>query len=319
MAGTQEHYGMQVYDFIFNAFIYNENTNNRLLLEDGVVGFAPTRDQWRDALRFMRELYQHELISPLSFVQSSQQLRQMANDPRDILGAFSSPGITFVALQNSPEVMARYIGIGPLIGPDGAQNASVSVSLPKPAGVITSAAEYPAELFKLFDLMLSREASLMGRYGEFGVDWEWAGDDDVSIYGTPATIRIINQIWNTPQNKHLSQIVPYISRPRFSGGVTWNGNTLDGEFINAQAVALYQGHEPDEYIGALVLTAEEEERIMQIRIDIESYIRNSIVDFITGSRDINNDRHWTSYVRNLDELGLNILLETTQSAVDRMR
>ncbi len=34
--------------------------------------------------------------------------------------------------------------------------------------------------------------------------------------GTPATIRIIKQLWNTPQNTHLCQIGPYVSRPKFA-------------------------------------------------------------------------------------------------------
>jgi len=319
LAGTEEHYSKQVYNYLFSAFIYNESRHDRLLLENGVVGFAPVRDQWRDALRYMRGLYQDGLFSPFSFEQSDQQHRQMANDPRDILGAFASPGITFTVTQNSPEVMERYIGIGPLTGPDGVRHASVSVPLPKPSGVITSAAQNPEEIFKLFDLMLSEEACLMGRYGEHGVDWEWAGEGDISIYGTPATIRILNQIWNTSQNKHLSQIVPYISRPRFSGGVTWSGNTVDGEYINAQAVKLYDGLEPDEYIGALVFTAEEEESLQRIKIDIEAYVRQSIIDFITGSRDVESDRAWAAYVREFNDLGLDTLIDTAQTALDRMR
>jgi len=319
MAGTQDHYGKQVYNYLFNAFIYNESKHDRLLLNNGIVSFAPVHDEWREALRFMHELYKDGLLSPHSFEQSNQQHKQMANDPRDILGAFTSPGITLTVLQNSPEIMERYIGIGPLKGPGGVQFASVSVPLPKPCGVITSAAEHPEEIFKLFDLMLSEEACLMGRYGEYGIDWEWADENDKSIYGTPATIRILNQIWNTSQNKHLSQIVPYISRPKFSGGVSWSGNTLDGEYMNAQAVMHYQGLEPDEYIGALVFTTDEEEAILKIRTDIENYINQSIIDFITGVRDIESDRDWTTYIQEYNNLGLDILLKTSQTAVDRMK
>jgi len=319
LAGTEEHYGKQVYDFLFNAFIYNDAKHDRLLLENGIVGFAPVRDEWRDALKYMRGLYEDGLLSPFSFTQSNQQLRQMANDPRDILGAFTSPGITFTVQQNSPEIMERYIGVGPLAGPDGVRFASVSIPLPKPNGVITSACEYPEEVFKLFDLMLSEEACLMGRYGEQGVDWERARPGDVSIYGTPATINIINQLWNTPQNKHLNQIVPYISRPKFSGGVTWDGTKTDGEYMNAQAVMLYNGHEPEEFIGALMFTAEEEENILNIRMDIEAWVKQNIIDFITGNRDIQSDSEWAAYAEEFNALGLDILLKTAQSAADRAK
>ena len=318
LAGTEDHYSKQVYDFLFNAFIYNDVKQDRLLLSDGLVGFAPVRDEWRQALRFMRGLYLDGLISPLSFTQSNQQHIQMANDPQDILGAFVSPGVTFTVLQNSPEMMSRYIGIGPLAGPDGTRLASVSIPLPKPNGVITSAARHPEEVIKLFDLMLSEEASLMGRYGEFGVDWEWAKEGDLSIYGTQATIHIANQIWNTPQNKHLNQIIPYISRPQYSGGVTWSGLDSDGEYMNARAVMLYREFEPDEFIGALIFTAAEEERITYIRTDVEAYVRSSIIDFITGARDVEDESEWAAYVAKFEALGLSALLETAQAAVDRV-
>ena len=317
LAGTEEHYGKQVYDFIFNSFIYNDTKHDRLFLSDGRVKFAPVTGEWREALKYMRELYQEGLISPFSFTQSDQQLRQMANDPRNILGAFASPGITFTVQQNSPEIMRRYTGIAPLIGPDGVRFASVSIPLPKPNGVITSASQYPELVFKLFDLMLSEPACLIGRYGEEGVDWMRAEPGDSSIYGTPATIKLINQLWNNPQNKHICQIGPYISRPKFSGGVTWDGSETDGEYINAQAALLYRAHEPREFIGALVYTAEEEASILDIRVEAEDWVRSNIIDFITGERDIYSDEEWTAYINYFDKLGLDTLIKTAQTALDR--
>ena len=212
MAGTEAHYRKQAYDYLINAFIYNDTNNSRLLLENGVIGFAPIRDEFREALKYIRGLYDEGLYSPLSFTQDNQQMNQIANDRRDILGAFVSPGITLTVYQNSPEIMERYEGIGPLAGPNGVKLSTVFTSFPRPFGVITSACQYQDEVFKLFDLMLSEEACLMGRYGEKGVNWDFADEGEVSIYGTPATINIKEQIWNTTQNKHLSQIVPYVSR-----------------------------------------------------------------------------------------------------------
>jgi hypothetical protein len=317
MAGTEDHYSKQPYDYLFNAFIYNDIRNSRLLLENGKVGFAPVKDEWRNALIYMRELYDEGLYSPRSFTQDNQQMNQMANDQMDVLGAFLSPGITLTVYQNSPEIMERYIAIGPLAGPDGVRFTTVFSPLARPNGVITSACQHPEEVFRLFDLMLSEEASLMGRYGEQGVDWDFADEGEISIYGTPATIRIINQIWNTPQNKHLAQIVPYISRPKYSGGVTWDGNTTDGEYMNAQGALLNQGHEPEEFISALIYTPEEEARIAKIRTDIEAHTNQTIIDFITGARDIHSDAEWQAYLREFDGMGLGDFLTVAQTAWDR--
>ncbi len=317
LAGTEASYSKQPYDFFFNAFIYNDINNSRIILENGVVGFAPIRDEWREALKYMRGLYDDGLYSPLSFTQDDQQMKQLANDTNDILGAFLSPGITLTVLQNSPETMERYVGIGPLAGPEGVKLATVFTPMPKPCGVITAACNYPEEVFQLFDLMLSEEASLMGRYGEQGVDWDFAEPGEVSIYETPATIRIINQLWNTTQNKHLMQICPYVSRSKYSGGVTWNGEKTDGEYMNAQATSLYQDCEPDEFVKVLIYTPEEEEQIQKIRTDIEAHVGETVIAFITGERDIYDDSEWQKVVEEFDDLGLNEFLSVAQIAYHR--
>jgi putative aldouronate transport system substrate-binding protein len=317
MAGTEGHYSKQPYEYLINAFIYNDLRNSHLLLENGRVGFAPTRDEWRQALAYMRELHDEGLYSPLSFTQDNQQLNQMANDPLDVLGTFLSPGISLTVYQNSPEIMARYTALAPLMGPNAVRLTSVYTSLPRPNGVITAACEHPEAVFQLFDLMLSEEACLMGRYGEKGVDWDFAADGDISIYGTPATIRIIKQIWNTPQNKHLAQIGPYVSRPKYSGGVTWDGNTTDGEYMNAQGALLNQQYAPREYITTLIYTPEEEARIAGIRTEIENHVKRCIIAFITGERDIHDDAEWKAYVGEYDALGLPEFLATAQTAWDR--
>ena len=317
MAGTQEYYSKQPYDFLINAFVYNDINNSRLLLENGIVGFAPVRDEWRDALVYIRGLYDEGLYSPLSFTQDNQQMNQMANDPNDILGAFLSPGITLTVYQNSPEMLERYIGIEPLEGPNGVKLSTVFMSVPKPNGVITSSCRHPEEVFKLFDLMLSEEACLMGRYGTKGVDWDFAEAGTVSVYNTPATINIINQIWNTPQNKHICQIGPYVSRPYYSGGVTWDGNTTDGEYMNAQTAMRHREFEPHEYIGTLIFTPDEGTRIEKIRSDIEAHVKETAVGFITGTRDINDDSEWLNYLREFNSLGLEEFLQTAQAAWNR--
>ncbi len=318
-AGTQDYMGKQGYDYLFNSFIYNNEKNAWLLLENGMLDFAPIRPQWREALIYINALYEEGLFSPLSFMQNDSQMKQMATDANDILGAFTSPGITYTVQQNSPELLSRYVGIAPLKGPDGVQLATVSIPLPKANGIILSAGKYPEEVFKLFDLMLSEEACLMGRYGKRGVDWDFADEGAVSIYGTPATIKIINQLWNTSQNKHLKQIGPYISRPKYSGGVTWDDTLTDGEYMNAQAAMLYTPYEPEEFVGTIIYSPEAKRSIQNIRTQIERYTEQSIEDFVTGKRDIHNDDTWDRYVVKFEELGLDAFLRVSQTAYDDMK
>jgi putative aldouronate transport system substrate-binding protein len=88
--------------------------------------------------------------------------------------------------------------------------------------------------------------------------------------------------------------------------------------MNVQAVLLHQGHGPAESVGAIVMTSEEEEvRVSHIRTDIAAFVNQSIVEFITGARDIYNDAEWRLYANEFEGLGIDILIETAQAFVDR--
>lgn len=319
LCGTEAFYSKQPYDFLFNAFIYNDDKNTRLYPVDGQLVFAPVQDEWRDALRYMCALFDEGLYSPLAFTQDDQQMRQMANDSRDILGAFTASNISYTVYQNSPDMMARYVGIAPLCGPEGVSFATVNQPRPKVNAVITSACQNPIEVFELFDLMMSEAGSLYSRFGEKGVDWKEAEPGQIDIYGTEATVSIIRQLYNLPNNKHLQQINPHMTPPEYNMGITWDGTLSDGDYITAQTALLYQDHDPPEYIQFLLYTPEEENAIHQIQVDVEKYIKITIRDFITGARDINDDTAWEAYIEGYSELGLQSYIQAAQTAYDRTR
>jgi hypothetical protein len=59
------------------------------------------------------------------------------------------------------------------------QLATVSTQLPSPGGIITNTCENPEAVFKLMDLMVSEEASLIARFGQQGVSWDFAELGDI--------------------------------------------------------------------------------------------------------------------------------------------
>jgi putative aldouronate transport system substrate-binding protein len=68
----------------------------------------------------------------------------------------------------------------------------------------------------------------------------------------------------------------------------------------------------------LIFTAEEEESILHIKNEIEAYVRQSVIAFITGERDIHDDAAWAAYIGGFERMGLALLLQTAQTAVNRM-
>ena len=53
--------------------------------------------------------------------------------------------------------------------------------------------------------------------------------------------------------------------------------------------------------------------------NINQYVNQSIAEFITSVKDINNDTAWNAYLRDLDNIGLQQWLSRAQSTYDRQR
>ncbi|MDR0272242.1 MAG: hypothetical protein LBI27_02870, partial [Clostridiales bacterium] len=287
-------------------------------VEAGQVVFGPITDEWRNGLTYLNSLHDEGLYSPLSFTQADQQMIQMANDPADILGAFSVSGFTYTVMQSNPDVIARYTPVAPLMGPDGVRFCTLSFPLPKPNGVITSACEYPEEVFRLFDLMMSEEASLR-RLGIQGEDWDFAQPGDISIFNTPATIRIYNQLWKAKQNTHLMEIEPYVRWLTHVDVTADSNGELDGEYINAQARMLYAPFEPRDHVLTLVFEQSEMVELNSIRGAIDRHTNTGIVNFITGVYDIHDDEIWEAYRADFFSLGLEQFLIAAQQSYERFR
>ncbi|MDR2931960.1 MAG: extracellular solute-binding protein [Oscillospiraceae bacterium] len=309
LAGSKDVASEQCYNFIINAFVYNDPANSRLFVEDGSVKFAPVTAEWREAMQYLNELYSDGLISPFQFELGNVGLEGLANDPENLLGGFTSRFINDVIFPSNREVAHNYVHVAPLVGSDGTHNATVRTPAPTPAGIITSSCDNPEAVFKLFDLMLSEEAFLIGRYGEEGVDWNPAGGLDVDFYGDAATVKVVNQLWGEMQNKHLAELGPFFAYPEYANGVTFSANDLDPHYVDARAYRTYEPFQPTELIRYRDEGAEA----------INSYTDNNIEAFITGEKDPFDDTAWQTYVDGFDDRGLEQLVQSAQAAYDAQK
>jgi putative aldouronate transport system substrate-binding protein len=84
-----------------------------------------------------------------------------------------------------------------------------------------------------------------------------------------------------------------------------------------QATKLYEGHEHDQVypIWSIWIEPAVADEVATLRTNIESYITNNTLQFITGSKRLDVD--WEAYVAGLDQLGLPRYLEIMQQAYDK--
>ncbi len=314
LAGSREKYSEQSYNFLMNAFVYNDPNNSRMLVEDGTVYFAPLTQKWREGVQYIHGLYSEGLLDDFQFTLNHEQLVQLANDPRDLLGAFTSASICDVLLQSSPELLSNFIRVAPIVGSNGTQYSVVTTPLPSANGIITSTCTNPEAVFRLFELMLSKEAFLIGRYGEEGVDWDYAQSGDLDVFGNQATIRRNTQLWNKPQNKILMETCPFITYTEYANGVKWNGIESEADSTDARAYHLYSQYSPEEYLRTILFEGEDAESLINIKTNVDRYTDDMLIEFITGNLDPYDDSKWNEYVEFYQTLGIDTLIDAAQDS-----
>lgn len=312
---------MYGYDPIINAFIYNQSNMSRMYVEDGQVAFAPITNQWREAMKYLRELQDEGLFYAGSFTQDQTTIQQMAISDTDILGAFEGLGHDLVVVTDNQDIIDRYNSVPALTGPEGNHFVTWNAPNTRPSGIITTKCENPEIAFRVLDAMMSWESALITRYGEKGVNWDDADEGTSGYYGTPAIMKILENTWAAAgQNQNFLQLSPFILDPAIATGVQWSGNEKEAGYIKAQSVMKLDetGVVPDEYLANLVFTLDEIEQINAPRIDIDQYILQSIANFVAGDWDPTDDAQWESYVKEYERMALPTYLEVVQAAYTRM-
>ena len=287
LAGAGGEYALSPVEFILNAYGYNDPNHSRYgINEDKDVLFAAT-DEFRAGIAYCHELYEAGLLDDSIWDGDPVLLRELCNSERDMVGAFTTNSISDVIYRGNPEILARYIHVPPIEGPDGEINALFTDPYAEVGAIITERSTKKEEAAKLLSLMMTPEASLIARYGEKGVDWNYSDGSDVSVYGGVSTITTINYLWDQPQNKHLNGIGPMDVPDEYLEGVTWNGLNSDFEYINGRAYMTYEDHLP-----AVTAVHPYDEKL-------SGYIDAAMMDFVRGQKDIGSDEEWKRYLDGL--------------------
>ena len=310
LIGCEEAYSLQSYNFLLNAYIYNDPFHSRFYSDYGGIGYAPVTDYFRQGLIYCRKLYAEELMNERSFSYTKKQLVQLANSSANMIGGFTSASIAQVLYQNNPDIMASYIHVPPLKGMDGQQNALYKVIEPCCGAVILSDSPKAEAAFQVLDTMLSEEASLIAAYGKQEIDWDFSDGTDIGLYGTTATIYTHNYIQDVVQNKHFSRIGPFYLKEKYIDGVTWNGVNSDTRYIDMRASMSYENFYPSH-----IVELPDEPFANRIREKLDEYTNKMIIAFITGTADITDDSQWKEFQKNCAALGMNKLLNLCKEKV----
>ncbi len=316
LMGEKGTLGSNLMRFLMNPYIYTQE-NYYLRNEDGTVGFAANKDEWKEGLKWIRSLVEEGLISELSITQDAASLTAVMNPEPEVVGCVAR--ISATNLGATDVRRGLYTCVDPLEGPNGVRNHQWTEQVPSIAMVITSNCAEPLAAFRLGDYMCSDLMSIWTRYGEEGVDWIQPGEDAVGTFeslGFKPFMQVLSS-WGVLQNHWWAQVGPRILSDRVTAGqaaapdaLAYNAAYAMGQHIQAT----YDIATP--IINGLVFTEEEQEAVTEYRATINDYVLQSFSEFITGARDI--DAEWDTYVAEFNKMGLDQYMAAVNSCFARM-
>ena len=316
--------GGHLLNWLINMFVYYDSNAPYIVDDSGKLVRVETTDEYREALKFINDLYKEGLLTSLAFTASANEMKQITTPSSGtaLCGIFVGH-LTIHTVQGN-EVLYQYEPLQTW------GNAVFNDNTNRRQNFITADCENPDAAFNLMMEMWTEECSYRIRYGEYGVNWDEADEGAISDLGLPCTFKIIRDPL-MEQNTCL-----------WFGGVACTlvvyseGETAQlveetnpwGKYkskVHAESRRLFdeaaeKNNPPSEQICPVIVFTEEEkldDPAYDAYTACMDYYKNTRTDFCKGGMDPNSDADWNAYLAKLDSLGLKDAMELAQFAYER--
>ncbi|MFI2856603.1 extracellular solute-binding protein [Paenibacillus sp. JSM ZJ436] len=276
---------------------------------DGQLKLIFNDEKFRDVWKYLNRLYAEELLHPETFT-GVEYAQWVADGAKDLVGGFSWVVPDYIG----DKVRDHYSGINALEGPGGDK---VMNWLDHPVRgmssfIITNVNKHPEETIKWVDYFYGEEGSTFGTLGLEGetytmVDGKPQYIDEIRNYEGGMQLGAFQYVDNV-----YGGFYPYLEPP-VELRTAVKGTTVDQE-INADLAEL-EKFKPEEIWPNFAPTDAETSEIDPIMTDINSYIEEMRVKFITGTLSLDAD--WDNYVKTLDQMGAQRYLEIKRAQYER--
>ena len=231
--------------------------------------------------------------------------------------------VMLLNIENNPNFQEMRI-VAPFRGPRGiAYTPQVSYN---PAGVAHIAARsgHGELAFRIMENFLDENVSMVARYGI--EDYHWGNKPEQLALAIPPNAKAVNllpPIWPTTHNYHWRNQNPrYARADHVHGNIPQPGappyNPMSrSNLIMPFILEHYTPARPEHMIPNLQFTLDETMYLAEAIVTVNQYVSQSTAEFIIGARNINNDAHWNEYLRNLDAMGLQRWISSSQAALER--
>lgn len=288
------------------------------------VEFSPSTDAYREGLRYIKSLYDEGLIEPTSFTQKEDIMAQTVRTEPHVVGMYVCDHAAMGYDNSDPVEAENYQILIPVAGPDGfrrqGQNANEGTITGFEA-VITDKCQYPEAAFRLIDEFFYDDDYNMMRFkGKEGLGWERAAEGAKNVFGGEARYVVLSvpEEDKEENDKYGFGVGPQADVASFRlamlpevENVYLQENYEQRITLDTQKVEEFIPEKRLEYNPFIPLEMTDE--YAEIQTNLNSFVRKTIVQFITGERDIENG--WEEYLSELDSYRVDRYVEIYKTAI----
>ncbi|RAV23190.1 hypothetical protein [Paenibacillus contaminans] len=308
--------------FLMNPFVpSNGKAYGWLYMDNNQVKASYMQDGWKDGLKFLKKMYDDGLIDKEAFSLKASQAKVLIGGPDgNRVGAFADGALSSVIDIGVKGARDDFVVVPPLKGASGKQITPWYEPFGSPSFVITKYAANPEVAFRLGDALAtdySRDLEWRNFfYGPEGDTWVKPEQGVKGLNGQQALWKQTFQ-WGTPNDKFWATTgILYASADdKGTLAVTNDGSFNQEQILWDAAVKDYKPHGASIIPPPIFYKTDEAEAIAEPKTQLTNYVEKSIMEFVTGKKDI--DKDWEAYKKDIENLGFSKYVSTMQKAYDR--
>lgn len=296
--------------------------------DNGDVYFTWASDGYRDMISTVAKWYEEGLIHKdfLTFNAAQVRTAALAGETGCFWGYGGSTMTTLLQEAAAAGVEIEVAAVPAITAEEGGvvkYNCNAKVISATPSCVITNNCDpelYPY-ICRYYDWLYSEEGTILGNFGIEGKSYE-AGA--VGAHGEP---KFNDFMIKNPDGLTVQQAMGMFCRNHGNGFVgvqdyryLYNYYAPYPAAVDAISIWSFDNRENSQRNKvngyAIYYSPEEVEMVDEIKVDLNTYVKEMRAKFIYGEADINDDAVWEDYLKQIRKLRVNEYIEIVEKAMD---
>ena len=283
---------------------------NSMQNNDGTIEYGPITEGWKKYVTLLHQWYEEGLIGA-EYTANDVMGMELPLAMSNKTGAMSLVYTMVGTVENGIEGGGQYAAVQLPVENQGevAQGGANDGKMATKALNITThlKEEDIPRVLEMIDYMFSDEGSMLSAFGTEGESYT-IGDD--------GSVQFTELITNNPDGLTVDKAIDYYCCPStLQMRKDWSREYF---YISDEEKEMCETWDKDGnalYVPDVTMTTEENTEYSKIMVDVETYMKEMLNNFIMGTASI--DEQWDTYVQTIKDMGIEQAIADQQAALDR--